>query len=199
MTETAVAIEKEQPVVVIPKRRVLLMTVAEFIAKYARREDGFKYEFVNGKIEKTPRMIAADQLYIVDNLQRFFAKTTAYEWGDSLMSEPQAMTSPTKVRAPDVAYLTKKQMRDLRAGELLLPTFAVEIVSKNDKFKEMREKVVEYFKAGVKVVWWIVPESEEVHVFTSPTEVKICRGETLCSAEIVIEGFTLSANAIFNK
>jgi hypothetical protein len=109
MTETAVAIEKKQSVLAIAKRQPQPITVADFIAKYAHREDGFKYEFVNGKIEKTPRRIAADQLYIVDNLQRFFAKTAAYERGDSLMSEPQAMTSPTKVRAPDVAYLTKNK------------------------------------------------------------------------------------------
>jgi hypothetical protein len=38
-----------------------------------------------------------------------------------------------------------------------------------------------------------------VHVFTSPTEVKICRGDTSCSAATVIEGFILSANAIFDK
>jgi Uma2 family endonuclease len=199
MTETAVAFEKTKPVLATAKRPLPTLTVADFMEKYATLEDGFKYEFVNGIVEKTPRMIAADQLYIVDNLQRFFAKTTAYERGDSLMSEPQALIAPTKVRAPDVAYLTKKQIRSLRTGELLLPAFAVEIISKNDKFKKMREKVLEYFKSGVKVVWWIVPESEEVHVFTSPTDVKICRGETLCSAETAIDGFTLPANAIFDK
>jgi Uma2 family endonuclease len=199
MSETAVAIEKIKPVLAIPKRQSPILTVAGFIEKYANIKDGFKYEFVNGIIEKTPRLIATKKLYIIDNLQRFFVKTAAYERGDSLMSEPQSMTSPTKVRAPDVAYLTKKQIRDLRTGELLLPSFAIEIISKNEKFKEMREKVVEYFQAGVKVVWWIVPESQEVYVFTSPTDVKICRGETLCSAETVIHGFTLSANAIFDK
>ena len=40
---------------------------------------------------------------------------------------------------------------------------------------------------------------EEVHVFNSPTEVQICRGDNLCSAEAVIDGFSLSANAIFHK
>ena len=41
--------------------------------------------------------------------------------------------------------------------------------------------------------------SLEVHVFRSPTEVKICRGETLCSAETAIDSFVLSTNAVFDK
>lgn len=36
------------------KRQPRLLTLVEFRRKYSNREDGFKYEFNNGLIEKSP-------------------------------------------------------------------------------------------------------------------------------------------------
>ena len=53
------------------------VSINAFFSKYATAKDGFKYEYNNGIIEKTPRTITKKQWYIVDNLNRLFIQTAA--------------------------------------------------------------------------------------------------------------------------
>ena len=43
----------------------------EFEKKFLSLEDGFKYEWVNGIVEKTPRAVNQNQYYLLDNLEAF--------------------------------------------------------------------------------------------------------------------------------
>ena len=49
----------------------------EFEKKFLSLEDGFKYEWVNGIVEKTPRAMNQNQYYLLDNpsvlLNKYFA------------------------------------------------------------------------------------------------------------------------------
>ena len=75
----------------------------------------------------------------------------------------------------------------------------IEIISPTDNYLKVNKKLREYFKAGVKVVWQIVPEEQTVYVYTSPTKVTICEGDTVCSAAPVVTDFTIPAKDIFVK
>jgi Uma2 family endonuclease len=161
--------------------------------------DGFKYEWDNGNILKLSKMITPEQFYIVKNLTRFFQKTKAFQNGDELMPEVKSSTIEEQVRVPDIGYFTQKQQFSMQNGEAVTPAFAIEIISPTDYFSRVDLKLEEYFKAGVKVLWHIIPETEKIYVFTAADEVKICKNEVLCSAESVIEGFSLSVNDIFKK
>lgn len=50
----------------------------------------------------------------------------------------------------------------------------IEMILPSDKAVKVDEKVAEYFKAGVQVVWHIYPETEAVYVFTSRRNVGVC-------------------------
>ena len=173
------------------------MTLEKFWVKYADRADGFKYEFDNGLVEKTPYTMKPEQAYILKNLRRAFALTEAYNLGGELYEELEIETLPEKGRRPDIAFLTNEQIE--RGDNSTLPTFIVEIISSTDNINRVNDKVLEYFQVGVKVLWHIFPQQEMVYVFTSPEHITVCRGETLCSAEPVVEGFTISANDIFKR
>ncbi len=175
------------------QRRVSL---AYFLEHYADREDGYKYEFNNGIIEKTESMNPA-QLYIYENLLDFFY-TLKKKVGGLLSAELITYTKPFKYRKPDLAYVDKGQIKRGKEGEKIISAFMVEIISENDQVNPLQEKVEEYFQAGVKVVWLIYPNFERVDVYTSPVDVKICKDEALCSAEPVIPGFVLPAKEVFN-
>jgi hypothetical protein len=54
----------------------------------------------------------------------------------------------------------------------------------------------EYFDVGVKMVWHVFPESKKVYIFSSPFEIRVCQENIICSAEAVIEGFSLKAKDI---
>ena len=79
----------------------------------------------------------------------------------------------------------------------MIPEFVIEVISETDKSYRIEEKLTEYFKAGVKVVWNIIPEQEVVYVYTSRRDVTIYLDDDVCSASPVLPDFTISANALF--
>jgi Uma2 family endonuclease len=171
-------------------------TVAEYL-NYDPR-DGFKYEWVNGKLIKRA-MLKKEHYYIINNLTRFFATLKAYSEGHSVQPEAQSATSQEYYRVPDLTYFTLDQQRLMYSGVSQTPHFLVEVISKNDDLIKVEEKLEEYFDAGVQVVWHIIPEFEKIYVYTSFDDVKICRGNTIASAELVVKGFALPAKDVFKR
>ncbi len=188
---------REMPKPVVNKQRRL--SFETFLKKFNNRADGFKYEWNDGVVEKSSAMTTRE-LFIIDILFRLFVKTKAFELGGILTTEVEQWTLPfVKYRKPDLAYFTKEQIREGKAEKEPLSEFMVELISKNDQINEVNSKILEYFSAGVKVVWLIFPNQEMVYVYTSPSEVKICMRDALCSAENVIEGFVIKASDIFKE
>ena len=72
-------------------------------------------------------------------------------------------------------------------------------VSSNDQLNIVEDKIIEYFKAGVKVIWNILPKQKTVYIYTSRTNVKICIENEICSAEPVLNGFEIAVNNIFEE
>ena len=162
-------------------------------------KDGFKYEWVDGQLLKSEKMITEKQFHIANNLTRFFARLKAYQEGNSFLPEVKSLTIGKQVRVPDLAYFTVNQQVAMANGQIQTPLFAVEIISETDDAIHVETKLEEYFSVGVRVVWHIIPDFEKVYVYTSPIEVSVCRGAAMCSAESVIEGFSLPTSDIFKK
>jgi Uma2 family endonuclease len=193
---TAAAIQETtltalKPTKVLPIR----LTLEDFYAQYDSVEDGFKYEFNNGIIEKTNAM-KFNELYIYSNLLFIFNQTDAFQKRDILVAELNQKTTAKKIRKPDIAYIKAK---NIKTDTDVMSEFVVEIISDNEEKNHVSRKIREYFNAGVKVFWIISPEFEMVEVYTSPKDVRICTGEDVCSAGSVIDGFELTANEIFQK
>ena len=179
-----------------PKRPARSLSLEEFRRKYADREDGFKYEFINGKVIKSPGQMNPKQLFIVKNLNRRFVQTKAYEQGGELIAEVDQLTAPARQRRPDLSYWSAARIAD---GIDTVSEFVLEIISPTDKLEDVEEKLHEYFEAGVKVVWQIRPKSQAVHVYTAPTRVSICTGESICSAAPVLPDFEITAQEVFKR
>jgi Uma2 family endonuclease len=177
-------------------KKVKRMTLEQFWDKYSDREDGFKYEFNNGIVEKTTRKMKIKELYIVNNIRRAFTQTSAHKEGDGLFDEVEIETLPEQGRRPDMAYMTKAQVA--KGDNRALPTFVVEIISDTDGINRVNNKLEEYFRAGVLVVWHIFPQQQLIYVYTSAIDVKICRWEMVCSAAPAVD-FQMTGNAIFQK
>lgn len=168
-----------------------------FYKKYATRVDGFKYEWNNGFIEKSDAM-RQEELYIVENLTDFFY-TIKPLVGGILTTEIETWTSDIKWRKPDMAYFTKSQIAIASEKINTIPPFVIEFVSKNDDINDVLDKNLEYFRAGVQVVWWLFPKQKQVHVYTSRRDVVICENNMYCSAEAAVPYFSLTVDAIFKK
>jgi Uma2 family endonuclease len=178
----------------IPARK-LPTTLADYLVWMPK--DGYYYEWTKGKLLKIDPMIYPHQLHIVKNLTRLFAKTPAYLKGDELTPEFRMATIESQYRVPDMSYWTVKQQREHAAGQRAVSTFVVEIISKHDLAYDVEWKMEEYFQAGVRLVWHIFPETNKIYAFSSPYNVSIYHGDIICSAEEVIEGFSIPAKDIF--
>lgn len=180
-----------------PKRRSAYRPKTVSAFRNWQPEDGYKYEWNRGVIEKRTKMDFS-QSHIADNLLDFFQSLPARLEG-RLVAEIKTEIMDDVWRVPDLAYYNSTQRRLMANGEPQIPEFAVEILSPTDKQVKILGKLREYFETGVKVVWHIYPEFETVYVYFSTEDVTICTGNTICSADMVIEGFNITAKAIFQK
>jgi Uma2 family endonuclease len=110
---------------------------------------------------------------------------------------------PDIVRAPDVSFVVSERRpkgpgrRGFVEGA---PDLAVEVMSPDDREKDLLAKAGEYLDAGAARVWLVRPATRSVTVFRAGGEVTTCReAETLTSADagFAAEGFRLPVAAIF--
>jgi Uma2 family endonuclease len=176
------------------------LTWPEFKRKYLAREDGYKYEWVNGEIEKTTRSMDQFQLITLLNLRNFFeALRFSKKAGGCFEPEIDAFFLKNIHRRPDISYYSKPQLVAIAKGEQQVPRFVVEIISSNDQINRIHKKMQNYRDAGVQVVWQIFPNLAEVHVYQGAhlNEMLVCKDDTLCSAAPVLPDFALSVADIF--
>lgn len=163
---------------------------------YLEREDGFKYEWVDGYVEKTQRTMDKKQFFIQWNLSEFL---TALNVGGLLIAEGDNFFSGQH-RRPDIAYYTHEQIRLAQndAANKVVPQFVIEVISTNDQINKAVEKMKNYRAAEVPIVWQIFPIQHEIHVYRGK-QMTVCVGDDICSAEPVISGFKMTVNEGLKK
>lgn len=194
MTATAIQnqVMTSQPAVNGSKKHI---SWADFKKKYLNREDKFKYEWLNGTVEKTPRTMNQEQYYIWFNIKDYLTKLrkTQADLGEFLVETDTFFA--TKHRRPDIAYFDVSQIRLMRHANQE-PMFVVEIISDFDQMQRVYKKMKDYRAADVAVVWHVFPDLEEVHVYHGKN-MTVCTGDDICSAEPVIQGFNMSVKDVF--
>ena len=76
--------------------------------------------------------------------------------------------APGLVRRPDVSFIRRGRLPGDVSPEgwvRIPPDLAVEVVSPNDSAEELEEKLDDYRKAGVPLVWVIYPKARKARVF----------------------------------
>ncbi len=174
-----------------------------FEKKYLSREDGYKYEWVHGIVEKTDQSMNPTQLYIQKNLIQFFHKLLfAKKVFGELLAEADLKFLSDVHRRPDAAWLTDEQIYRLaKPGVIEVPPFVIEVISKNDTTEKLEKKMDEYRTASVKVAWHIFPNNNTVHVYSGAnmTDMKVRKGDDVCSAAPVLPEFKMKVSEIFFK
>ncbi len=110
---------------------------------------------------------------------------------------------PSKMRIPDVAFISwdrfpANKLSEKRVYELA-PDLAVEIISESHSRREMEKKLDEYFQAGVRLVWYIYPDSKTAHVFSAPDRCHIIDEAGTLDGKDVLPGFQLSLGELFRR
>lgn len=157
--------------------------------------DGFKYEWYDGELIKFDRM-NRKHLKLIRLLLRLFTNTSAFQNGGTLIPEQDVMLSGIQLRRPDLAFFNNEQI-DESSNEEPIPEFTIEVISTNDQIIPVKNKLKEYFKHGVKVVWLIYPDDKLVEIYTSYKNIQVCSDGDICSAKPVLPDFEIAAENLF--
>jgi Uma2 family endonuclease len=159
-------------------------TVAEFEKWEAKRNSDTNYEFYYGEIIKKPGMKQLE-FSIIQFLTRCFATTNAYKNYGELWLECDVYIDEFRKRIPDLAYFTKEQIAATSKGEKVVSAFAIEILSPSESLVDIETKLRDYFDAGVKLVWYVLPKTKKIYAYTALNKI-----------EIFIEGQKIIANPV---
>jgi Uma2 family endonuclease len=107
------------------------------------------------------------------------------------------------VRIPDAAFISWGQYpkRKRRRGEIprVVPDLVVEVLSKGNTPREMARKLDEYFRAGVRLVWYVDPAKRTVRVYTAREEPTLLRENQTLDGGDVLPGFSLKIREWFRR
>ncbi len=156
--------------------------------------EGKRFELVNGRLVERnmgaeSSEVAGELLLVLGlhckkhDLGRFWPADNGYQ------CFPHA---PGLVRRPDVSFIKKGRLPgdvSPKGWIRIPPDLAVEVVSPNDTAEQLEEKLEDYQKAGVPLVWVIYPERRMARVFRLDGPTTMLREDDELSGEDVVPGF----------
>jgi Uma2 family endonuclease len=108
---------------------------------------------------------------------------------------------PGKVRRPDASFITRDRLpseEHWSEGYVTIPPdLAVEVTSPTDEVYDLEEKIEEYLRAGVRLIWVIHPEVRVVEIFRADGSSARIRPGGELSGEDVVPGFLCPVDSLF--
>ena len=174
-------------------------TEADLLA--VEQREGRLCELVDGVLVEKP--MGYRESLVASTLNRFLGTfVTARDLG--LVSGEAGMMRlfPGLVRIPDVAFAAWDRFPDRRAVDSpipdLVPSLAVEVLSRGNTEAEMARKLAEYFAAGVQLVWLVDLNTRTVVCYTAPDRSVTLQAEDALDGGAVLPGFSLPLRELFS-
>jgi len=168
-----------------------------------RMPDGDHYELIDGVPVEKHMGAKSDELSVIlgSLLVTFVMRNRLGRvYGSSTGFRSCFPHRPKLVRKPDVSFveLSRLPLDGSPQGDFkIAPDLAVEVVSPNDTYEEVEEKINDYLKAAVKLIWIISPNSKNVMIRRLDGTCAVIDVDGSLSGEIVIPGFTCRVAELF--
>lgn len=100
--------------------------------------------------------------------------------------------NPDTIRAADVAYISNERFAQVQSKSYLdvAPELIVEVLSPDDAWSDVMEKVADYFSIGVVAVWLADAKHQQVFVYHSVTDVERFTRDQDIPGGTVLPGFS---------
>lgn len=168
-------------------------------------QDELLYEIVDGQRVEVPPM-SAYATWLASRLHGLLWPYTEEHALGAAVTEMLFILDASRDlrRRPDVAFVSAArwplQQEFPETGDWdVVPELTVEVLSPNDVVKDVLAKLREYFHYGVQVVWVVLPEEQQVYVYTSPTQVRILTVDDTLTEEQLLPGFRLPLARLFQR
>jgi Uma2 family endonuclease len=106
-------------------------------------------------------------------------------------------------RRPDVAFVSYERWPKSRPypesenAWAVVPDLVAEVVSPTDYAEDILERVEEYLRAGVRLVWVVYPRRRLLHAYQSLTQIRGLTRQNVLDGADVLPGFRLPLEALF--
>ncbi len=135
-------------------------------------------DYVEGRVEER-NLGEFEHSRVQFMLTRIFGNQEL-EWEIVTAPECRLQVGPKRYRVPDVMVLRRGQKVKRIVREA--PLICIEVLSPEDTWAKIRERLDEYLAMGVEHVWCFEPEAREVRVYTASGFDKVT------AAELALEG-----------
>jgi Uma2 family endonuclease len=165
-------------------------------------DDGMRHELIGGEL----RTMAPTgwehgrRTSVLDVSLGHYVRT--HGLGEVVTGEPgfQLATNPDTVRAPDVAFVRRERLpsaETMRGYFRGAPDLVVEVISPNDLYTEVDEKVAEWLAHGTQLVFVVNPRRRTVAMHRPNQPVRILSVDDTLDAEDVVPGWSLPVRDLF--
>ena len=164
--------------------------------------DGFRYELVRGELKKMPPAGHDRGEYALSIGASLRAHARANRLGRAYAAETgfKLESDPDHVRAPDAAFIRRERSEEARGTPGFFPgppDVAVEVMSPNDRYTEVDEKVADWLDAGTLAVVVVNPRGRTVKVHRSATDVTVLSEADTLDVGDVVPGWRMAVKEIF--
>jgi Uma2 family endonuclease len=164
------------------------------------------YEIIDGQRVRTPPMgvfAAWTAFELARHLGNFAVANLGRTMTEALFHLPAPIN---RDRRPDVAFVSYQRWAKNRPIPRtdnawdVVPNLVAEVVSPTDSAEELDDKIAEYFRAGVQVVWVVYPNQSKIHVYSSPTQpITVLSKDDVLDGGSILPGFRLALSELFTQ
>ena len=162
------------------------------------------YEVIDGKRVGARPMGIFSVLLASDLLQYLGAFVRTNRLGRVVSEGLFHLPAPiNRDRRPDVAFVSYSRWPKNRSVPRsdnawdVVPNLAVEVVSPWDNVEELEQKIAEYFRVGVELVWVVYPSQSKIHVLVGLTQIQVLTTTDVLDGQTVLPGFRLNVSELF--
>jgi Uma2 family endonuclease len=159
-------------------------------------DDGWKYELVQGELRKMSPAGAEHGDIAAEIVMSLRAYAKEHRLGKVYPSDTGFVLTrdPDTVRAPDAAFVRAERVVRTTKYFEGAPDAAFEVISPSDIYTEVDEKIVEYLRAGTRIVVVVNPRTRAVLIHRK-TGVEIV--QDVLTIEDVVPGWRLPLSDLF--
>jgi Uma2 family endonuclease len=183
------------------------LTLDEFMRLYD--EEG-PFEYIEGERIPMSPTITGHGVIARTLLLALYNHSVPNNLGEPFIELPFVMVeSSNRVkgsRVPDLMFFKAERLAAYKASNtdwrdkpfIMVPDLVVEIISPNDRYGDVYEKITRYLADGVQIVWLIDPQQRTVLVYRAASQKKITMSETdILDGADVIPGFRMPVAVLF--
>jgi len=164
-------------------------------------QDGKSFELVKGELREMPPGGEEHGYRGMRLPGHLVAYVYAHSLGEVSLAETGVLLErgPDSLRAPDMGFIARDRLPDEPSPNWseIVPDLVIEVVSPNDTWSEVTDKVQQWLAAGVRVAWVVDNRARTVTICQAAQPwVTLTETETLDGGDVV-PGFVLPVAQIF--